>query len=69
MTYQQLLEELKKFSPEQLEMTVVFEDTEEGSYYELDIVVADQGDAENCLGGAENVPYPIFQTTNGGKNK
>ena len=67
MTYQQLLEELKKFSPEQLEMTVTFINLEEDQYYPLNIVPANQGDAENCLGAPENVPYPVFKVL-GGKN-
>ena len=62
MTYKELLEELKKFSEEQLELTAMFYNTEEGQYYAADIVPACQGDAENCLGGPENVPYPVIVT-------
>ena len=62
MTYKELLEELKKFSEEQLELTVMHYNTEEGQYYTADIVPACQEDAEDCLGGPENVPYPVIVT-------
>ena len=60
MTYRELLEELKKFSEEQLGLTVMHFDEAEGQYYMTDIVPAIQEDAEDILGAPENVPYPVI---------
>jgi len=48
MTYKQLLERLKTFTPEQLAMDVLYQDTNDGEFYGLS-GVKDGGD----YGGAE----------------
>tara|TARA_Y100000593_G_C4302162_1_gene333925 strand:- start:1298 stop:1501 length:204 start_codon:yes stop_codon:yes gene_type:complete len=60
MNYRELLEELKKMSNEQLDLMVVSFRQDEGQYYAVDIVPAIQEDAEDILGGPEEVPYPVF---------
>ena len=60
MTYRELLEELKRMSDEQLGLTAMTFNLSEGQYYTVDIVPAIQEDAEDILGGPEEVPYPVF---------
>ena len=60
MTYRELLVELEKFSDEQLDLTVMHFNQEEGQYYMVDIVPALEEDSEEILGGPEEVPYPVL---------
>ena len=60
MTYRELLLELGNFSVEQLDLTVVHFNQEEGQYYMVDIVSALEEDSEEILGGPEEVPYPVM---------
>ena len=60
MTYRELLLELGNFSDEQLDLTVVHFNQEEGQYYMVDIVPALEEDSEEILGGPEEVPYPVM---------
>ncbi len=60
MTYRELLVELGNFSDEQLDLTVVHFNQEEGQYYMVDIVPALEEDSEEILGGPEEVPYPVL---------
>ena len=60
MTYRELLLELGNFSDEQLDLTVVHFNQEEGQYYMVDIVPALEEDSEEILGGPEEVPYPVL---------
>ena len=60
MTYRELLEELGSLSEEQLDLTVMHFNQAEGQYYMADIVPAIQEDAEDILGGPEEVPHPVF---------
>ena len=60
MTYRELLLELGNFSDEQLDLTVVHFNQEEGQYYMVDIVSALEEDSEEILGGPEEVPYPVM---------
>lgn len=62
MTYRELLKELNKMSDEQLDLTVTHFNQAEDQYYMVDIVPAIQEDAEDILGGPEEVPYPVFIT-------
>ncbi len=60
MTYRELLVELGNFSDEQLDLTVVHFNQEEGQYYMVDIVPALEEDSEEILSGPEEVPYPVL---------
>ncbi len=60
MTYRELLLELGNFSDEQLDLTVVHFNQEEGQYYMVDIVPALEEDSEEILDGPEAVPYPVL---------
>lgn len=60
LTYRQLLEELSKFSEDQLDLSVTFYDSVDGEYYPADIDIADEDDSENILGAADGVPHPVI---------
>jgi len=60
MTYRELLEELKKMSEEQLDLTVTYHDTVDDEYYQADIMAADEETSEGHLGAPEGVPHPVI---------
>ena len=64
MTYRELLEELKRMSDEQLDLTVTHFNQQEGQYYAQNLVPAIQEDAEDILGGPEGVPHPVLVDPN-----
>jgi len=60
MTYRELLEELLKFSEEQLDLTVTYLDTVDDEYYQAEIIAADEETSEGHLGAPEGVPHPVI---------
>ena len=63
MTYRDLLEQLKKMSDEQLDLTATlklnFRLADDPQYYPLDIEALDQEEAEEEL-GCPDVPHPVL---------
>ena len=60
LTYRQLLEELKNFSEDQLDLSVTYYNADIDEYYPVDIKVADEEDSEDRLGSPEGVPHPVI---------
>ena len=63
LTYRQLLEELKKFSDDQLDLSVTYYDADADEYYPVDIKAADEETSEDHLGAPEGVPHPVITNT------
>ena len=63
LTYRQLLEELKKFSEDQLDLSVTYYNADIDEYYPVDIKSADEEDSEDRLGSPEGVPHPVIIST------
>ena len=63
LTYRQLLEELKKFSEDQLDLSVTYYNADIDEYYPVDIKAADEEDSEDRLGSPEGVPHPVIIST------
>tara|TARA_B100000674_G_scaffold317341_1_gene264070 strand:+ start:2920 stop:3135 length:216 start_codon:yes stop_codon:yes gene_type:complete len=59
-TYRQLLEVLKQFSEDQLDLSVTYYNADIDEYYPVDIKAADEEDSEDRLGSPEGVPHPII---------
>ena len=60
MTYKELLEELKKMSDEQLNLSVCFHDENCDEYYPAVIDIADEDTSENHLGAGPGIPHPVI---------
>jgi hypothetical protein len=60
MTDRALLEEFKKMSEEQVDLTVTSHDTVDDEYYQADIAAADEETSEGHLGAPEGVPHPVI---------
>ncbi len=60
MTYRELLEELKKLSEDQLDLSVTIYDISIDEYYSADIEIANQADSEDRLGAPFDVPHPVI---------
>ena len=65
MTYRQLLVQLKRMSDEQLDMTVTYFNADEEQYYGVDLLPANQADAEDILGQAPGIVHPILMIAPG----
>ena len=62
MTYRELLEQLKRMSDEQLDLTATLKLQpwlEDAQYYPLDIEALDQEESEDEL-GCPDVPHPVL---------
>ena len=63
MTYRELLEQLKKMSDEQLDLSATlkinFRLADDPQYYPLDIEALDQEESEEEL-GCPDVPHPVL---------
>tara|TARA_B100000287_G_scaffold405481_1_gene429108 strand:+ start:402 stop:605 length:204 start_codon:yes stop_codon:yes gene_type:complete len=63
MTYRELLEELKRMSDEQLDLTATLKFkpwmADDAQYYPLDIEALDQDESEEEL-GCPDVPHPVL---------
>jgi|TARA_Y100001937_G_scaffold126521_1_gene196001 hypothetical protein len=62
MTYRELLEQLKRMSDEQLDLTATLKLQpwlEDAQYYPLDIKALDQEESEEEL-GCPDVPHPVL---------
>ena len=63
MTYRELLEQLKRMSDEQLDLTATLKLdlrlADDPQYYPLDIKALDQEESEEAL-GCPDVPHPVL---------